>query len=101
MVIKIDRIIVNKKNNKNYIQIIVAKGNERPYYLRGMGMTPDSCFIRVGSSVESMNGETILNLFSKRTRNSLRKIMSPKQDLEFKTLKIYYQESGYWKVNNK
>ena len=58
-------------------------------------MTPDSCFIRVGSSVESMNGETILNLFSKRTRNSLRKIKSPKQDLEFKTLKIYYQESGY------
>ena len=88
-------VVVNKKNNKNYIQIIVAKGNERPYYLRGMGMTPDSCFIRVGSSVESMDGETILNLFSKRTRNSLKNIKSPKQDLEFKTLKIYYQESGY------
>lgn len=58
-------------------------------------MTPDSCFIRVGSSVESMNNETILNLFSKRTRNSLKNIKSPKQDLEFKTLKIYYQESGY------
>lgn len=58
-------------------------------------MTPDSCFIRVGSSVESMNGETILNLFSKRTRNSLKNIKSPNQDLEFKTLKIYYQENGY------
>lgn len=84
-----------KKNDKKYIQIIVAKGNERPYYLRGMGMSPDSCFIRIGSSVESMNGETILNLFSNRTRNSLRNIKSPKQDLEFKTLKIYYQENGY------
>ena len=88
-------VAVNEKNGKKYIQIIVAKGNERPYYLRGMGMTPDSCFIRVGSSVESMNNETILNLFSKRTRNSLKNIKSPKQDLEFKTLKIYYQENGY------
>lgn len=88
-------VVVNEKNGKKYIQIIVAKGNERPYYLRGMGMTPDSCFIRVGSSVESMNNETILNLFSTRTRNSLKNIKSPKQDLEFKTLKIYYQENGY------
>ena len=88
-------VAINEKNGKKYVQIIVAKGNERPYYLRGMGMTPDSCFIRVGSSVESMNNETILNLFSKRTRNSLKNIKSPKQDLEFKTLKIYYQENGY------
>lgn len=88
-------VVVNELKGKKYIQIIVAKGVERPYYLRGMGMTPDSCFIRVGSSVESMNGETILNLFSKRARNSLKNIKSPKQDLEFKTLKIYYQENGF------
>ncbi len=88
-------VVINEKNGKKFIQIIVAKGNERPYYLRGMGMTPDSCFIRVGSSVEGMNNETIFNLFSKRTRNSLKNIKSPKQDLEFKTLKIYYQENGY------
>ncbi len=88
-------VVLNELNDKKYIQIIVAKGAERPYYLRGMGMTPDSCFIRVGSAVESMNGETIFNLFSKRARNSLKNIKSPKQDLEFKTLKIYYQENGF------
>ena len=55
-------VILNEKNGKKYIQIIVAKGNERPYYLRGMGMTPDSCFIRIGSSVESMNQEDILGV---------------------------------------
>jgi len=60
-----------------------------------MGMTPDSCFIRIGSSVQSMNMEAILNLFSKRARNNLKNIKSPKKDLEFKTLKIYYQEKGY------
>ncbi len=92
-------VVVNEKNNQKYIQIIIARGNERPYYINGMGMTPDSCFIRIGSSIQSMNMEMILNLFSKRTRNNLKNIKSPNQDLEFKTLKIYYQEKGY-EVNN-
>ena len=51
-----------------------------------MGITPDSCFVRVCSSVESMNGEIILNLFSRGTRNLLKNIL-------VKTLinsKIYY-----------
>lgn len=86
--------VVNENDEKKYIQIVIAKGSERPYYLRGMGMTPDSCFIGIGSSVESMNSETILSLFFKRARNSLKNIKSPKQDLEFNTLKICYQESG-------
>ena len=68
---------------------------EKPYYIKGMGMTPDSCFIRIGSSIQSMNMETIINLFSKRVRNNLKNIKSPKQDLEFKILKIYYQENGF------
>ena len=92
-------VVVNEQNNKKYIQIIIARGTERPYYINGMGMTPDSCFMRIGSAVQSMNMETILNLFSKRTRNNLKNIKSPNQDLEFKTLKIYYEENGY-EVNN-
>lgn len=92
-------VVLKTKHGKKYIQIVIAKGNERPYYIRGMGMTPDSCFVRVGSSIQSMNNETILNLYSRRTRNSLKNIKSPKQDLEFKTLKIYYEEYGY-NINN-
>lgn len=92
-------VIVNSLDDKNYIQVIVAKGSEQPYYIKGMGMTPDSCFIRVGSSVQSMTTQNILNLFSRRTRNSLKNIKSPKQDLEFKVLKIYYEEKGF-EINN-
>lgn len=88
-------VVVREKNEKKYIQVVVAKGNQRPYYLKGMGMTPDSCFIRVGSAVESMNQETILNLFSNRARHSLKNIKSPMKELEFKTLKIYYEEKGF------
>ena len=58
-------------------------------------MTPDSCFVRIGSSIQSMSMENILNLFSKRTRNNLKNIKAPNQSLEFKVLKIYYQEKGF------
>ena len=82
-------VVVLEKDNKKYIKVIVARGNERPYYLKGMGMTPDSCFIRIGSSIQSMSNEMINNEFNKRTKNSLRNIVSPKQDLIFSQLKIY------------
>lgn len=88
-------VIVNNYDGKKYIQVIVAKGNEKPYYIKGMGMTPESCFMRIGSSIQSMNMETIINLFSKRVRDNLKNIKSPNQNLEFKTLKIYYQENGF------
>ena len=92
-------VAVLEKDNKKYIKVIVARGNERPYYLKGMGMTPDSCFIRVGSSIQSMPSDMINNEFSKRTRNSLKNIISPKQDLTFSQLKIYYEEKGF-SINN-
>ena len=91
-------VAVLEKDNKKYIKVIVARGNERPYYLKGMGMTPDSC-IRVGSSIQSMPNDMINNEFSKRTRNSLKNIISPKQDLTFSQLKIYYEEKGF-SINN-
>lgn len=88
-------VVVNELNGKKYIQVIIAKGSESPYYIKGMGMTPDSCYIRVGSSIQCMEMETILNLFSRRARSNLKNIKSPIQNLEFKVLKIYYQEKGF------
>ena len=92
-------VVVEELDNKKYIKIIVARGTERPYYLKGMGMTSDSCFIRVGSSVQSMSNELINKEFSSRTKNSLKNIISPNQDLTFTQLKIYYEEKGF-KINN-
>ena len=70
--------------------MIISHGSEGPYYIKGMGMTPDSCFIRVGSSIQSMPYDMINNRVNKRTRTSLRNIGSPKQKLTFSQLKIYY-----------
>lgn len=92
-------VVVFEENNKKYIKIIIAKGSEDPYYIKGMGMTPDSCFIRVGSSIQSMPYDMINNRANKRTRTSLRNIVSPKQDLTFSQLKIYYEEKGF-NINN-
>ena len=55
-------------------------------------MTPTGCFMRVGSAIYEMDDKTILELFSKRANLSLSKIPSPRQDLSFIQLKIYYQE---------
>lgn len=86
---------VLEEDNKKYLNIIVARGFEKPYHLKGMGMTSDSCFIRVGSSNEKMDEHLINKLFRERTKNSLKNIISPKQDLTFRDLKIYYTEKGF------
>lgn len=88
-------IEVLEKNNKKYIHITVAKGIERPYHIKGMGMTPDSCFIRVGSSNEKMTTTLINKMFRSRTKESLKNIVSPIQDLTFRELKMYYIEKGF------
>ena len=84
-----------EKNNKKYLKITIAKGYETPYHIKGMGMTPDSCFIRVGSSNEKMDEHLINKMFRERTKNSLKNIISPRQDLTFRDLKIYYVEKGF------
>lgn len=93
-------VVVMEENNKKYIKVIIAKGNDDPYYIKGMGLTPDSCFIRVGSSIQSMPYDMINNRVNKKTRISLRNIVSPKQHLTFSQLKIYYEEKGFKIKNN-
>lgn len=88
-------IEVLEENSKKYIHITVAKGVERPYHIKGMGMTNDSCFIRVGSSNEKMSTTLINKMFRSRTKDSLKNIVSPIQDLTFRQLKMYYIEKGF------
>ena len=89
-----------KKNDKSYLKITIARGLEKPYYLKGMGMTPDSCFIRIGSSNEKMDEHLINKMFRERTKKTIKNIISPNQELTFSDLKIYYKEKGYEIGNN-
>ena len=88
-------VIIAKMDGKDVIKVIISSGPEKPYYIKRCGMTPNGCFLRVGTTVQQMTSEIIDSLYSKRIRNSLGKLLSPRQDLTFKQLKIYYEENGY------
>lgn len=85
-------IDVVEMDGKNVIKIMISSGPEKPYYLKEQGMSPDGCFIRVGSSKEKLTQREIDSLYSRRIRNSLKELESPRQELTFNQLKIYYEE---------
>ena len=93
-------VLVEQKEAKNILHIIISSGNEKPYYIKSKGMTPQGCFLRVGSSSQQMTDNQISELYTKRTRNTLKNIVSHHQDLTFEQLKIYYQEKGLTLNNN-
>lgn len=88
-------IIPEVKDGKCILHIIIASGNEKPYYVKKYGMCPQGSYIRVGSSCVQLTEKQIFDFYSKRTRTSLINIISPKQELTFTQLRIYYDEIGY------
>ena len=79
-------------NGRSVIKVFVASGSEKPYFKKKYGMTDRGCFIRIGTAAEPMPQSMIENLFSRRIRNSISKIVSNRQDLSFEQLRIYYEE---------
>ncbi|MNK09419.1 Divergent AAA domain protein [compost metagenome] len=84
-------LVMERKEDKNIIKIIVAGGYEKPYYIKKYGLSEKGAFIRIGSASEPMPTRQIEQLFSKRARTSVGNIKSPKQVLQFQQLHIYYQ----------
>ena len=93
-------IATETKDGKSIVKVTVASGMDKPYFKTKYGMTPRGAFIRVGTSVEALPQEQIDRLFAMRTRNSLSKIVSNRQDLSFEQLRIYYDERGKRLNNN-
>jgi len=88
-------VFLENRAGKEIIKITLASGPEKPYHIRKYGMSEKGCFIRIGSASEPMPARLIEKLFAKRTRNSIGRMRSPRQELNFEQLKIYYQESGF------
>ena len=93
-------VVSEKNNGLDIIKIVVASGSEKPYFIKKYGMTEKGCFMRIGTAAEPMPQKLIDELFAKRTRNSISKIKSNRQDLTFEQLKIYYEATGS-KLNDK
>ena len=83
-------VVAESREDKAIIKIIVASGQERPYYIRKYGMSPKGAFIRSGSASEPMTEKVIEDLFTKRIKTSIGKIESPNQELKFEQLRIYF-----------
>ncbi|MDY0217391.1 MAG: putative DNA binding domain-containing protein [Bacteroidales bacterium] len=92
-------VVTENKEGKELIKIIVAGGTEKPYFKKKYGMTEKGCFIRIGTASEPMSQTMIDKLFASRTRHSIGKIRSHRQDLTFEQLKIYYEEKGLTLTN--
>ena len=87
-------VTVETIDNKEVIKVIISSGTEKPYYLRKKGRTPEGCYIRVGSSKERMTERMIDDMYARRIKNTLKEIDSPRLELTFNQLKIYYEEHG-------
>ena len=87
-------VVLTKIDGKDVIQVIVSCGQQRPYYIRKKGMSEQGCFIRVGSSSQPMSDQMIEELLAKRQQITLQTMTSPRQNLAFKQLAIYYQEKN-------
>ena len=87
-------IAEEQRDGHSIIKVTVASGIEKPYFKTKYGMTPRGAYMRVGTSAEPMPQEQIDRLFAMRTRNSIGRIVSNRQDLSFEQLRIYYDERG-------
>ncbi len=87
-------VVPIKMDGKDVVRVIVSCGQQRPYYIRKKGMSEQGCFIRVGSSTQPMSEQMMEELLSSRQQATLQSVVSPRQDLTFKQLRIYYEEKN-------
>jgi predicted HTH transcriptional regulator len=88
-------VVQDQIDGKDVIRVIVSCGQQRPYYIRKHGMSELGCYIRVGCSSQPMNESMIEELITKRQQISLQTMPSPRQNLTFKQLYVYYGERNF------
>jgi len=83
------------ENGREYFVVKIAGGFEKPYYVSKYGMSPKGCFIRIGTQNSPMTQTMIDSLYARRSLHTLHNVVSPRQNLTFRQLKIYYEEKGF------
>ncbi|MCL2128977.1 MAG: putative DNA binding domain-containing protein [Treponema sp.] len=80
------------KDGKEYFIIKVASGFEKPYFITKYGMSSKGCFLRIGTQSSPMPQSMIDSLYSRRSLHTLHNVVSPRQNLTFRQLKIFYED---------
>lgn len=83
-------------NQKTIVEVNVKKGNEL-YYIKKYGRSSKGCYIRSGSTCQSMSEKLIATKYLKTLlrNNDITQIESNKRDLSFKQLKVYYSDMKF------
>lgn len=93
-------ILTEERDGKTIVTVNLAGGTETPYYIKQKGRSEAGCFIRIGSSSQSMPEVMIEKLMASRRPVSLANMPSRHQDLTFNQLKIFYEGKGKILNNN-
>ena len=72
----------------------MQENNRIEYKREKYGMSEKGCFIRVGSSSQPMSEQMIEEFIAKRQQITLQTMPSPRHNLTFKQLCIYYEEKN-------
>lgn len=86
-------VVLEEVNEKTIIKVIISTGNKKPYYIRKYGRSPEGCYTRLGNSKQKMTEEMIEEVYGTHHQVSLKDFPSPRKDLTFRQLKIFYDNS--------
>ena len=70
-------------DGKTVVEINIATGTNRPYYIREKGLKPSGVYVRKGSSSQPMTDEGIREMIIQSGRCSYETSRSMNQDLTF------------------
>lgn len=82
-------------NNLPVVEITVATGTNKPYYLKEKGLKPSGVYVRKGSSSQPMTDEGIRAMIREIGGKSYEEERSLRQDLTFTTLNEGLAERNY------
>jgi predicted HTH transcriptional regulator len=85
-------ILIENVDGVEIVKVVVSSGIDKPYYIKKRGMAPVGCYLRVGSSNHQMTVDQIETLFAQRIPNCLSIMKSPRIDLTFDLLELYYTQ---------
>ena len=89
----ITEVVPEPLTGKQYVKCIVGEGIEKPYHYKHSRLTPDSVYIRVGSSCVSAN-DALIEQMLRESRKSYESLVSIQQDLSFTYANKIFSEAG-------
>ncbi|OGO84771.1 MAG: hypothetical protein A2Y24_04685 [Clostridiales bacterium GWE2_32_10] len=79
-------------DGKNVIVIHIARGVDRPYYIKSAGLMPKGVYVRVGTTKKQASDELIKRMIHESMDMSYEGKVSPEQEMTFKYIEKKFAE---------